>query len=67
LPGYRVGVPAAGFWAEALNSDAAEFGGSGLTNGAGTVAEALPVHGRTHSLSLTLPPLGAAFLRPDVQ
>ena len=27
---YRVGVPAAGFWKELLNSDAKEYGGSGL-------------------------------------
>ncbi|MBR2738577.1 MAG: 1,4-alpha-glucan branching protein GlgB [Lachnospiraceae bacterium] len=30
---YKVGVPFAGSWTEILNSDAAEYGGSGVTNG----------------------------------
>ncbi len=29
---YRVGLPAGGWWAEVLNTDAQEFGGSGVTN-----------------------------------
>jgi hypothetical protein len=28
------------------------------------VALPVPAHGRSHSLSLTLPPLGAVFLKP---
>jgi 1,4-alpha-glucan branching enzyme len=62
---YLVGVPFAGMWREALNSDAADYGGSGQGNLGG--AEALPysVHGRSHCLNLTLPPLGCLFLRPE--
>jgi 1,4-alpha-glucan branching enzyme len=61
--GYKVGVPSAGYWKEILNSDAREYGGSGSGNMGG--AEALPesVHGRPYSLRLTLPPLGALFLK----
>jgi 1,4-alpha-glucan branching enzyme len=61
--GYKVGVPSAGYWKEILNSDAREYGGGGIGNMGG--AEALPesVHGRPHSLRLTLPPLGALFLK----
>ncbi|MBU0605234.1 MAG: 1,4-alpha-glucan branching protein GlgB [Candidatus Omnitrophica bacterium] len=55
---YRVGVPSDCFWKEALNSDALEYGGSGHGNFGGVRAEAVPCHGRSHSLSLTLPPLG---------
>ena len=62
--GYRVGVAAAGDWSEILNSDAAEYGGSGVGNRGGADALAVPAHGRPHSLSLTLPPLGAVFLKP---
>jgi len=29
---YKVGVPREGFWKEVLNSDAVEYGGSGLGN-----------------------------------
>jgi 1,4-alpha-glucan branching enzyme len=60
---YRVGVPRGGTWRELLNSDAAEYGGSGVGNHGGREADAIPAHGRPHSLWLTLPPLGAVFLR----
>ena len=61
--GYMVGVPTGGYWKELLNSDAKEYNGSGAGNMGGT--EALPekTHGRPHSLRLTLPPLGALFLK----
>ena len=60
---YRIGVPTAGFWREVLNGDAAEYGGSGWGNMGGKEAEAVPVHGRPYSLSLTLPPLAVIFLK----
>ncbi|MEA2601950.1 MAG: 1,4-alpha-glucan branching enzyme [Acidobacteriota bacterium] len=63
--GYRIGVPGRGFWREILNSDAAEYGGSGVGNLGGVEAEAMPKHGRTHSVSLTLPPLGVLFLQRE--
>jgi 1,4-alpha-glucan branching enzyme len=63
--GYRVGVPSGGFWRELLNSDAQEYGGSGMGNLGGVHAEAQPTHGRPFSLSLTLPPLSALFLKPE--
>ncbi len=62
---YRVGVPSGGFWRELLNSDAQEYGGSGMGNLGGVHAEAQPAHGRPYSLSLTLPPLGALFLKAE--
>jgi 1,4-alpha-glucan branching enzyme len=60
---FRIGVPADGFWEELINTDASEFGGSGQGN-LGTV-RAAPVasHGKRFSLNVTLPPLGALFLR----
>ncbi len=60
---YRVGVPHPGYWRELLNSDAQEYAGSGLGNLGGCQAEAIPAHGRPYSLRLTLPPLGALFLK----
>jgi 1,4-alpha-glucan branching enzyme len=63
--GYRLGVPVGGFWRELLNSDAKEYGGSGMGNLGGVLAEEQPVHGRPHSLNLTLPPLAAIFLKAD--
>ncbi len=34
-PGYRVGLPRAGAWREVVNTDAAEYGGSGVGSGGG--------------------------------
>jgi 1,4-alpha-glucan branching enzyme len=63
--GYRVGVPRGGFWREVLNSDAVEYGGSGRGNLGGQHAASTGAHGRSHSLSLTLPPLAALFFRRE--
>jgi 1,4-alpha-glucan branching enzyme len=60
---YRVGVPRGGFWQEVLNSDAWEYGGSGQGNLGGMEAAPIPFHGRSHSLTLSLPPLGAVFFK----
>jgi 1,4-alpha-glucan branching enzyme len=58
---YRIGVPWGGIWREALNSDAKDYGGSGLGNAGSIEAEAIPQHGRPYSLSITLPPLAALY------
>ena len=63
--GYRIGVPFGGFWNEVLNSDAVEYGGSGVGNLGGVEAERVPAHGRPWSLPLTLPPLGAVIFVPE--
>ena len=63
--GYRVGVPAAGFWRELVNSDAAEYGGSGVGNLGGCRASGGPAHGHPQSMEITLPPLGAVFFKPE--
>jgi 1,4-alpha-glucan branching enzyme len=62
--GYRLGVPAGGFWEELANSDAADYGGSGQGNLGGVEAKELASHGRPFSVSLTLPPLSALFFAP---
>jgi 1,4-alpha-glucan branching enzyme len=62
-PNYRVGVPGGGWWAELADSDATEFGGSGVTLGGGVKADKEPWHGRPYSVKLQLPPLAAVFLK----
>jgi 1,4-alpha-glucan branching enzyme len=59
---YRLGVPYAGYWREALNSDAKEYGGSGQGNMGGMNTRPLPSHGQDQSISLTLPPLGIVVM-----
>ena len=62
-PNYRIGAPHGGFWKEVLNSDATQYGGSGWGNLGGLEAVPIPLHGRTHSITLTLPPLATLFFK----
>jgi 1,4-alpha-glucan branching enzyme len=64
---YTLGMPSAGAWREVVNTDATEYGGSGVTNGGLIMAEAREWDGKPASATLTLPPLGAIYLEPDVQ
>jgi len=61
---YRLGVPFDGVWVEILNTDGAAFGGSNHGNVGGVEATPVPSHGRPFSVNLTLPPLGALYLKP---
>ena len=61
---YRVGLPFGGEWREVVNTDAEQYGGSGVGNMGVVVAEEVPWHGRPFSASLRVPPLGALYLRP---
>jgi 1,4-alpha-glucan branching enzyme len=60
---YRVGVPVGGNWKELLNSDAQEYWGSGMGNAGGVRADAMPLHQRSYSLNLLLPPLAVCFFK----
>lgn len=60
---YRVGLPFPGQWDEILNTDAAEFGGSGVGNLGVVEASADPWVGRPASALLTLPPLAGLWLK----
>jgi 1,4-alpha-glucan branching enzyme len=63
--GYRIGLPAAGRWRELFNSDAAEYGGSGLGNLGEVTATAHPWHGFPASAEVTIPPLATLFFVLD--
>ncbi|MEM6947914.1 MAG: 1,4-alpha-glucan branching protein GlgB [Pseudomonadota bacterium] len=60
--GYLVGLPMAGTWREALNTDAARYGGSNMGNNGAVEAVAEPHHGKPASARVTLPPLATVFL-----
>ena len=62
-PNYRIGAPRRGYWREIINTDAEQFGGSGLGNYGGATTVPVPLHGRPYSLTLTLPPLSALVFR----
>ena len=61
---YRVGLPFAGEWDEVINTDATEYGGSGVGNLGTVTATEQPSHGMPASTELTLPPLAALWLKP---
>lgn len=60
---YCIGVPYAGVYEEIFNSDAAEFGGSGVTNGVNISTIPKPMHGFEQQISLMLPENAVIFLR----
>lgn len=60
---HRIGVPEGGEWVELLNTDAKVYGGGGIGNFGGVLADPIPMHGRPFSVELSVPPLGVLFLR----
>jgi len=61
---YRIGVPAPGIYKEILNSDAADYCGSGMGNGAWILrTDEMECMGRANSLTVTLPPLAGIVLK----
>jgi 1,4-alpha-glucan branching enzyme len=63
--GYRLGMPRAGRWVEALNTDSTYYGGSDVGNLGGVLAEEHGWHDQPYSAEVTLPPLGAVWLVPE--
>ncbi|MCP4805494.1 MAG: 1,4-alpha-glucan branching protein GlgB [Proteobacteria bacterium] len=64
---YRIGLPEAGHWRELLNTDASEYGGSGVVNTKWRKATPEPWQGLPHSTRLRVPPLGVVYLRPTAR
>jgi 1,4-alpha-glucan branching enzyme len=62
---YRLGMPRAGRWVEALNTDSTYYGGSDVGNLGGVVAEERGWHDQPYSADVTLPPLGVVWLVPE--
>jgi 1,4-alpha-glucan branching enzyme len=63
-PDHQIGLPTEGVWKEILNTDAEVYDGTGLIGNLGQViAHPVPSHGYKASASVTIPPLGAVWLR----
>jgi 1,4-alpha-glucan branching enzyme len=62
---YRIGLPKTGLWHEVINTDVADYGGSGVGNMGSVQAETVPWHGRPASAVLTVPPLATVWLVHD--
>ena len=62
---YRLGVPLATRWEEILNTDATEFGGSGLGNLGGVDAHPVDSHDQHQSIVVNVPPLAVVAFAPS--
>jgi len=62
---YRIGVPRPGRYRERINTDATEYGGTGIGNAGEVHAEPHPAHGYHQSVRIRLPPLGALIFTAD--
>ncbi len=62
---YVLGCRHPGRWREVFNSDAAEYGGSGVGNAGGADAHPEGVGLWPHHVRLTLPPLGALYFKAE--
>lgn len=60
---YRIGVPKKGNYKIVFNSDAAEFGGTGMEFPDKIKTDSLIMHGFEQSLSLNLPPMSTIYLK----
>ena len=59
---YRIGVPNKGRYKLVFNTDAAEFGGSAITEKS-FKSDSIPMHGFDNSISMTLAPLSVIYLK----
>jgi len=64
-PNYRIGLPFAGNWREALNTDAEIYGGDGRGNMGQVTAKPTRSHGQAAAAEVYLPPLSTVFLVQD--
>jgi 1,4-alpha-glucan branching enzyme len=60
---YKIGLPMKGKLKEIFNSDATDFGGSGVSNPKPILIEETPWNGRDFSAEITLPPLGVTVFK----
>ncbi len=60
---YCLGAPKAGRWREIFNSDAQEYGGSGVGNEGEVWAKEGRCHNQPYTLNLKLPPLGGLIFK----
>lgn len=66
LTSYRIGLPEPGVWREILNTDAAQYDGTGQFGNLGQItAEPVAWNGFAASAHIVVPPLGAVWFARD--
>lgn len=63
---YRIGIHE-GKWKEVFNTDKKSYWGSGISNKKAIASEALPHHGRSHSIQINLPPLSVIIFKKETK
>ena len=63
--GYTLPLPAAGRWREIINTDAVQYGGSGIGNLGAITAIAEPALGQPAHAKVSLPPLATLYFMQD--
>jgi 1,4-alpha-glucan branching enzyme len=61
---FTLGLPRSGKWNEILNTDATEYGGSGVGNFGSVEASGPGSHGQPYSATISVPPLAAVWFKP---
>ncbi len=62
---YRIGVPQDAKWLEILNSDASQYGGSGIGNLGGVDSNPVPYHDEEQSITITIPPMAVVLFAKE--
>jgi 1,4-alpha-glucan branching enzyme len=62
---YRLGLPYGDRWEEVVNTDATCYGGSGVGNMGGVIADGPAAHGQQASATVQIGPYAAVWLRPQ--
>ena len=62
---YRLGLPRATRWREAINTDSTFYGGSDVGNLGAVIPDPIPWHSQPVSAEVTLPPLAAVWFVPE--
>jgi 1,4-alpha-glucan branching enzyme len=60
---FRIGVPREGVWKEVFNSDAEEFGGSGVLNTVAAKSEKVAWNGCDNSIVVRIAPIGGQVFK----
>ncbi len=60
---YKIGVPSLGEYEEVMNTDASEYGGSGVLNKEKIYAQNVKWNNQKYHITITVPPLGASFIK----
>lgn len=61
---YRIGIPQLKNYRIALSSDELKYGGSGQPQPETIPAQPVPMHGKSYSITVDVPPFSCLFLKP---